>query len=143
VTGTPDGVIAGNWPLVVVVLLGEAVGFTMGVELGFGVGAVDGVPFAVVVAALGFTIGLDVGFGFGFEFGFGVGVVVIGVPVVAAELTELPDVAVPLVAAAGLPPDELPFEEAELLAELFELFALLELVAVPLVPVEPELPPVV
>jgi hypothetical protein len=121
VIGTPDGVLA------VALVPGEAVGFTIGVEFGFGVGVIGWMPS--VVAALGFTIGLDVGFGFGLEFGFGAGAVVIGVPAVAA---------------AGLVPDafELEFDDAELLAEFVAPLALLEPVAVlPLEPVDPELPP--
>ncbi len=128
-------------------MFGDVVGFTIGDEFGFGVGVFDCIPFAVVVAVVGFTIGLDVGFGLGFEFGFGVGFVVIGVPLVAAALIELLDVAVPFVAAAGFVPDEFEpeefeFADAELPAELFEPFEPLEFVAVPLEPLDPALPPV-
>jgi hypothetical protein len=117
---------------VVVLVIGDELGFTIGVEFGFGVGVATE-PFAdVFVVAFGFTIGLDVGFGLGFELGFGAGVVVTGVPVVAAALAEL-DV---VVAAAGFVP-AVPEPDAE----LFEL-ALLELLAgAPLAPAEPALPP--
>jgi len=166
VTGTPDGVIAGSCPLVAlgyvvpefvvfVLVIGDDVGFTIGVEFGFGVGAVViGVPFAVVVeVALGLTIGLDVGFGFGLEFGFGTGLVVTGVPLFADGLVVLVvDVAAAGFAAAGFDEVfalELEFGAAGLLDELLEpgavelpgavVFVLL----LPLVPAEPVLPPCV
>jgi len=143
VIGTPDGVIAGRWPEVVVPGVGDAVGFTIGVEFGFGVGVVK--PLAVVVVVLGLTIGLEVGFGFGFELGFGAGVVVTGVGVVAAELIELPDVDGLLVAAAGLLFVPVEFDDALFVFEaLFELLESVEvLLLLPLAPVEPVLPPVV
>jgi hypothetical protein len=116
VTGTPDGVIAGSWPLLVVV----ADGFVIGRELGF-------------------TIGDDVGFGFGLEFGLGVGVEVTGVGVVAAALIELPEVFGLFVAAAGLPPFAFEFDDDEFTAEA--LFEFDDVFALPLVPVDPVLPP--
>jgi hypothetical protein len=112
VTGTPDGVIAGSCPLVVVafgfvvLVIGDEFGFTIGVEFGFGIGVVViGVPFAFVVEvalALGLTIGLEVGLGFGLEFGFGVGLLVTGVPLFADGLVVL----VVDVAAAGFVEEE-------------------------------------
>jgi hypothetical protein len=88
---------------------------------------------------VGFTIGDDVGFGFGFEFGLGVGVGMAGV--VAAALVELPEVFGLFVAAAGLPPFALEFDDDEFVDEaLFEFDNVLPL---PLVPVDPVLPPCV
>jgi len=153
-----------------VLVIGDDVGFTIGVEFGFGVGdVVTGVPFAVVGdVPLGLTIGLDVGFGFGLELGFGVGFVVTAVPVFAdgfavfagdvveAGFVELFD-ELPL-AAAGLPKT---FEELPLAAAGFpELFdeppfaaaglpdaplvptPLDEELPVPLLPLDPAPPPV-
>lgn len=138
VIGTPDGVSAGRWPAVVSVV-GDAVGFTIGVEFGFGVGVLR--PLALVVEVLGLTIGLDVGFGLGLEFGFGAGAVVTCVGVVAAELMELPDVDGLFVAAAGLL--FVPVELDDALFEFVELEFVAVLLVLPLEPVDPLLPPVV
>jgi hypothetical protein len=134
----------------VVLVIGDEVGFTIGVEFGFGVGVVViGVPFALVFdVALGLTIGLDVGFGFGLEFGFGTGFVVIGVPLFADGLVVL----VVDVAAAGFDEVfalEFEFAAAGLPDELFEPGAVelpgavVLVLLLPLVPVEPVLPPCV
>jgi len=138
VTGTPEGVIAGRSPAVVFVI-GDVVGFTIGVEFGFGVGVVR--PLAVVVDVLGLTIGLEVGLGFGLEFGFGAAAALTGVGVVDAELMELVDVDGLFVAAAGL--RFVPAEFDEALLEPAALFELAVLPVFPLEPVDPELPPVV